>query len=340
VKAAIDSSIATSPLLSFRRWYPLVLFLDNNFSDNREYMLRVCELLRNHRRVRGWAALVTQNIIHDHALIEIMAKSKCISLFVGLESFDQDLLRRYNKKQNLSRRQNVIDDIVFAESHGIGIGYGYLFDPREQTASAMRSQVEMIAGNPLLPMPTYLSVVAPLAGTATFWSDLKEGCLAANLRLRDLDGETIAYARLADSERSLVEFVEKVFRRPWVIAGRKRILWKTLRRILASGTLNPVRWYVLAASNFHCFVWSSASKTSDTRTYLAGTDALDPQYFERPDDISEADRQRYFDPIPLTDAEGQAAEWLRPYLPRPDNRPRKDVKHSPGEKTISTSKVA
>ena len=328
IKAAIDRSIATSPVLSFRRWYPLVLFMDNNFSDNREHMLRVCELMRNHRRVRGWAALVTQNIIHDRALIKILAQSKCISLFVGLESFDQDLLRRYNKKQNLSRRQNVIDDIAFAESQGIGIGYGYLFDPREQTAEAMRSQVEMIARNPRLPMPIYMSVVAPLAGTATFWADLKEGRLAANLRLRDLDGETIAYARLSDSETSLVQFVEQVFRRPWVIAGRKRVLWKTLRRIMATGSLNPIRWYYLAASNLHCFVWSTASKTSGTRTYLAGTDALDPQYFERPEDLSEADRERYFDPIALTDAEGHAAEWLRPYLPNPDNRPRKNETHS------------
>ena len=41
----IDDAIATSPLLSFRRWYPMVMLLDNNFSDDRAHMLRVAEML-------------------------------------------------------------------------------------------------------------------------------------------------------------------------------------------------------------------------------------------------------------------------------------------------------
>jgi hypothetical protein len=48
---------------------------------------------------------------------------------------------------------------------------------------------------------------------------------------------------------------------------------------------------------------------------VAGDDTLDPQYFERPDDLSDADRARYFEPVRLTDASGQAEEWLQPYIP-------------------------
>ena len=72
--------------------------------------------------------------------------------------------------------------------------------------------------------------------------------------------------------------------------------------------------YVIASANFHCFIWSSETP-SQARTYVAGDDTLDPQYFERPDDLSEADRMRYFDPVQLTDAGGRAAEWLLPYVP-------------------------
>ena len=50
-----------------------------------------------------------------------------LGLFVGLESFDTGLLRRYKKTQNLSKRYDVIDDIAFAESQGVSITYGYLF---------------------------------------------------------------------------------------------------------------------------------------------------------------------------------------------------------------------
>jgi hypothetical protein len=316
VSMAIDSAISSSPKLSFRRWYPIFLLLDNNFSDDRAHMLRVCDLLRSNSKVRGWAALVTQNVLHDRELVRRLANSKCVGLFAGLESFDQEMLRRYNKTQNLSRRQNVMSDVAFTESLGIAVCYGYLFDPRHQTAAAMEQQVRVIARNPLMPLPTYLSVIAPLAGTSSFWDDLRSGQLAPNLRLRDLDGETIGYSKLADSPDAVVGFIEKMFRRPWTVVGRFGIIVKTLRRIARSGTLNPVRWYLIAAANLHCFLWSRATPTQ-VRTYIAGTDVLDPQYFERPDYLSEEDHERYFEPIALTGAAGEPSEWLKPYIPEP-----------------------
>jgi radical SAM superfamily enzyme YgiQ (UPF0313 family) len=315
LSAAINNALTTSPLFSFRRWYPTIIFLDNNFSDNRQYMLQVCELMRNHPKIRGWAALVTQNVMHDHELIKYMANAKCMSLFFGLESFDQAMLKKYKKKQNLGKSQNIIDDISFAESNGIGIGYGYLFDPRTQTVQEMDKQIRMIGQNPALPMPIYLSVVAPLAGTESFWSDLASRQLRANLRLRDLDGETIAYSKLADDTEAIVAFLEKLFRRPWTIVSRLSIFIKTLRRIVRSGTLDPIHWYILAAANLHCFVWSSTSPAQQ-RTYLAGSEVLDPQYAEYPADLSDEDRKRYFEPIALTDGSGGPVDWLRPYVPQ------------------------
>ena len=51
------------------------------------------------------------------------------------------------------------------------------------------------------------------------------------------------------------------------------------------------------------------------RTYRAGDNALDPQYRERPADVSREDLERYFEPIALTDEQGRPADWLKPYLP-------------------------
>jgi hypothetical protein len=330
----IDNAISSSPMLSFRRLYPIVMLLDNNFSDDREYMLRVCEHLKSNRQVRGWVALVTQNVLHDRELIRTLAASKCLGLFVGLESFDPDFLRRYRKTQNLSKRYKVIDDILYAESQGVTITYGYLFDPRHQKASNMEQQIRTIADNPLIPMPIYMSVVAPLAGTETFWDDLDSGRLAPQLRLRDLDGETIAYSQLADRPDALVHFVERIFRRPWTVIGRAAVLLKTVRRLARSGTFNPIRWYFMAAGTLHCFIWSRGTP-SQPRSYLAGSDTLDPQYFERPNDLSEADRATYFDPIYLTDANGGPVDWLKPYRER-----RADMTHRRGNSNSNSIEIA
>jgi hypothetical protein len=244
-----------------------------------------------------------------------------MTLFAGIESFDEKMLRAYNKKQNLSRKRNVLDDIEYAERLGIGIGYGYLFDPRQQSAREMADQIRFVAREPRLPMPVYLSVVAPLAGTESFWQELAAGNLAPNLRLRDLDGESLCHANLADEPGRIVGFIENLFRRPWVIVGRWGILFKTLRRIARSGSWDPIRWYVIAAANLHCFVWSRTSPSMG-RTYRAGDNALDPQYLERPADISREDVERYFEPIALTDEQGGPAEWLKPYLPAPKRKAR------------------
>jgi hypothetical protein len=312
--AEVDNAIAAAPRWSFRRLYPIVVMLDNNFSDDRAHMLQVAEMLGTHPRIRGWSALVTQNVLHDRELVRALARWKCVGLFAGLESLDEEVLRRYNKTQNLNRRQNIMDDIAFAESLGIAILYGYLFDHRNQTATEMERQIQAIAHNPLMPMPVYLSVVAPLAGTASFWDDLHGGHLAPNVLLRDLDGETICHTNLADTRAALVAFIERMMRRPWTVVARFNILKKTVRRIIHARSWNPIRWYIIASANFHCFIWSSETP-SQARTYLAGDHTLDPQYFEYPDDLSAADRARYFEPIRLTDATGRAEEWLQPYIP-------------------------
>ena len=313
VGRAIDNSIATSPRFSFRRRFPIILFLDNNFSDDRAYMLKLCEMMRADRRILGWAALVTQNVLADRALVRRLAECKCVGLFAGIELFDPDMLRSFNKKQNLGRKNSVLADIEHAERLGVAIAYGYLFDPIHQSAEAMARQIQFIAREPRLPMPVYLSVVAPLAGTQSFWDELEAGNLAANLRLRDLDGESLCHVNLADEPARIVAFIEDLFRRPWVITGRWGILLKTVRRIARSGSWNLIRWYLIAAANLHCFVWSRTSPAMG-RTYRAGDNALDPQYFERPADISAEDIERYFVPIALTDAEGRPADWLQPYV--------------------------
>src|SRR5438552_4719253 len=184
----------------------------------------------------------------------------------------------------------------------------------------MEEQVRMIGRHPALPMPVYLSVVAPLGGTEGFWADLASGQLRPNLRLRDLDGETIAYSNLVDNTEAIVSFLEKLFRRPWTIVSRFSIFIKTMRRIIRSGTYDPIHWYIIAAANLHCFVWSSTSP-AQARTYLAGSELLDPQYEEFPPDISEEDYRRYFEPIALTDETGGPADWLKPYVPQLGRKP-------------------
>jgi radical SAM superfamily enzyme YgiQ (UPF0313 family) len=334
IARAIDSAIAASPRFSFRRWCSTIFFLDNNFADNRPAMLRLTDMLRADRRIRGWGALVTQNVLHDRPLLERLSASKCRMLFIGLESLDQEFLRRYNKTQNLSARRDIMDDVRFAERCGIAISYGILFDPRMNTVAEMRAQIEAIVGASGFPMPTYFSMVSPLAGTQTFWDDAGRGSLAPNLLLRDLDGETVAYAdaHLLSSRAELTDFAERIARRPWTLVKWHRVLASLIKRVAGCGRLDPLHWLVLTGSTLHSYMWSFASPGART-SYFAGDDVLDPQYAEHPDDISLEDRQRYFEPVRMTDAEGRLEPWLEAY--RPAAQARSKIRRAKTEAVLS-----
>ena len=322
VRRAIASAFRWASPLSLRRWHPAILFYDNNFSDDRRHLEAMCTLLKTMPRLRGWGALVTQNVLQDHALVEKLAEARCRMLFIGLESLDPAFLRRHNKTQNLSRAGNVLDDIAYAERLGICINYGYLFDPRHTTIAAFRAELAGILKRPGFPLPAYLSLVTPLVGTADFWRSEREGELAPGLRLRDLEGETIAYSTVKDPLASLSRFVRDLVIAPQTVLPRGALLRSTLLRILQAGRFSPFHWYVLWRSNHHILAWSRAYRTS-RRSFTAGEDCLDPQYHEMPDDLTPHERRLFFDPIEVVDKDGRLASWLEPYRPSAGVKPAK-----------------
>ena len=108
-------------------------------------------------------------------------------------------------------------------------------------------------------MPVYLSVVAPLAGTAQLlggfaaWPSCAQ---PASARPRRRDDRPLEAGRRAPGGRGL----HRANVPAAVDGGRQvRILVKTLRRIVRARSLNPMRWYIIASANFHCFIWSATT---------------------------------------------------------------------------------
>ncbi len=310
----IEDSIATSPKFSVRNGYPIVWFVDNNFSDDRDYLKSVCELLLKNKRVRAWGALVTQNILRDRKLVRFLRRCKCRALFTGLESIDTKILKTLNKTQNISRKNTLIDDVRYAEQQGICILYGYLFDPRYSTIRQMKDQLATLVNTPGLPLPTYFSFVSPLLGTGLFSESLSKGDLRPGLQLRDLEGETIAFNTLADDVADVAEFARALNCNLGSLVRPVKVVQSTLKRIWSSKTMNPFFWYVYFTGNFRAFQLSSGYRDGNSRTYIAGADKLDPQYHEYPKDLTEDQWQKYFKPVEVVDNKGQLSSWLRPYV--------------------------
>ena len=317
VARTIERAIETSPRLSIQRLFPTLFFIDNNFSNNLPYTNELCAYLKNSKRIRGWGALITQNILQNRNVIAMMARSKCRILFVGIESFDDKFLNHHNKKQNTVNVDNVFDDIRFAQQQGIVIIYPYMFDPRITSVADMKREMAMLLDIDDLMFPDFFTTVAPLAGTKLFWESAEKGELLPNLRLRDLDGQTLAYRHTVDSYEAYSEFFKLLYSDTLKLVDRKKFVWNLLKKTLNMGIHRPLAMLLFYESHLNHV--SDAAKYSRPviRNFIGGKDVLDPQYNIYPDDITPSDKERYFDPIEITDSNGNLKEWLQRYKPSP-----------------------
>ena len=123
--------------------------------------------------------------------------------------------------------------------------------------------------------------------------------------MRDLEGESLCHANLADDPARIVQFIEDLFRRPWIIAGR----WGPLQDAAARrevGKLGSDPADFIAAANLYCFVSSKTSPSMGRTTAPATMRSIHSipngvQHFRRRP-------ERYFEPIALTDQHRRPAD--------------------------------
>jgi hypothetical protein len=100
------------------------------------------------------------------------------------------------------------------------------------------------------------------------------------------------------------------------VVGRIGIVLKTLRRLVRSKSLNPIRWYFMSAREFALLSFGLAERRLRLgRTWREATRWI-RNISNAPTDLSDHDCAAYFDPIYLTGANGEPSDWLKPYLPQ------------------------
>ena len=89
-----------------------MFFLDNNFYGSDRHHFKAKLKLINEMRAAGqfnqWGALVTNDFYARDENLKLIREAGCELLFSGLESFDNDWLRNFNKLQNTKEPKVVI----------------------------------------------------------------------------------------------------------------------------------------------------------------------------------------------------------------------------------------
>ncbi|WP_193173219.1 B12-binding domain-containing radical SAM protein [Nisaea nitritireducens] len=293
-----------------------VMVLDNNFYGNdRQSFERRVELIGERWRqgqFRGWGALVTGDFFKHPENVELMARNGCKGIFSGVESFDPEVLRSFNKKQSLTSDPRALTKLC--AENGMFFDYGMIVDFSQQTIADVDSQLNAVLEDPTIPLPGLLSLTIPILGTPYFDDAARAGRLMPNLLLSDMDGQKVVEWPKEPLEK-VVPFVADLMQ----FKGRKRALarhtvkhaWHWRRHFdldqTALAMIRPLHRFG-GRINLGNLRQMSQSRKEPPLTYCAMSDGLRSAY--TPLVPLPSQFEKCFEPLRITDAGGGLTEEL------------------------------
>jgi hypothetical protein len=296
-----------------------VIFIDNNFytQDRNQLDARfdLLEELYSYGIIKRWAALVTNDFFKDLRLLKRARDSGCTALFGGIESFDNRVLKSYNKTYITSISQfDVIQNCLDAD---IAFFYGLVLDPASRTVPEMESELNLVLEANNIPLPSFLSIAIPTLGTPMFYDALRHEKFLPNVLLRDLDATTIVLKPM-DAMQTVVKFVKGLQINERVLRAMAHNISFFARHLHLPA---DVLLYMFVSSSMGESKLSKFTKSPQSfrwwwneRSYIGGMEKLDRFY--SPLIRVESQYEDYFIPTKLTNEKGNLVDDLKDDFPK------------------------
>jgi radical SAM superfamily enzyme YgiQ (UPF0313 family) len=116
-----------------------IFFCDDNFTADRKRTKELCERIIAEGLKIEWSAQVRVESAKDPELLDLMAKSGCYMVFVGLESINPATLKAYNKSQTV---EGMKECVVNFHKFGIKVHGMFVFGSEEDHYQVIRDTVK------------------------------------------------------------------------------------------------------------------------------------------------------------------------------------------------------
>jgi len=135
-----------------------IFFYDDNFAADKKRLKALLQRMLDEDLVIPWSAQVRTDVARDPELLDLMRRSGCVRVYLGLESISQETLDAFDKHQT-------VDDIVKAvgtlhefgiETHGMFVMGADTDGPnvvRDTVAFAMKNHIDTVQLMILVPLP-------------------------------------------------------------------------------------------------------------------------------------------------------------------------------------------
>ncbi len=182
---------------------------------------------------KWWLTQASIDIVKDGELLDLMERSGCIGIFLGIESLDDADLKSVNKRQNKTGEYR--DAIARLHDRGICVMAGFISGFEEQTPDVIVSTADRL--NAIGVDVPFLSVLTPFRGTPLYDELLAQGRILFDRDWPHYNGYNVAFQPARMSPDELLSAHRKLWRRSFSAAAISERLIAGARRLNAGGMM-------------------------------------------------------------------------------------------------------
>jgi len=193
-------------------WRGQIFFVDDNFIGNKRYLktqlLPALVEWRKNKKGINFNTEASVNLADDRQLMEMMVQAGFDTVFIGIETPDEDSLAECNKKQNKNR--DLIESVKHIQRAGLQVQGGFIVGFDSDTQSIFQRQIDFIQKSGIVTAMVGL-LQAPV-GTRLYERLKQEGRLLGHTSGDNVDGTTNIITRmdldtLRDGYRNIMEHI-------------------------------------------------------------------------------------------------------------------------------------
>lgn len=171
-------------------WRGSVFFVDDNFICNKkqlkEELLPALIAWRKGKTGLPFNTEVSINLADDLELVQLMSKAGFVTIFVGIETPDEDSLAECKKFQN--RGRDLVESVKLLQSAGLQVQGGFIVGFDSDKPSIFQQQIDFIQRSGIV--TAMVGLLQAPSGTSLYERMEKEGRLVKQFSGDNVDGST------------------------------------------------------------------------------------------------------------------------------------------------------
>jgi radical SAM superfamily enzyme YgiQ (UPF0313 family) len=177
----------------------IVWFWDDNLLVKRAWAKELLHELAGLNK--WWLTQASIDIVKDRELLDMMERSGCIGIFLGIESLDDADLKSVHKRQNKSSEYR--EAIARLHDRGICVMAGFISGFDHQTPDTIVATADRL--NAIGIDVPFLSILTPFRGTRLYEEHLSSGRILADRDWPHYNGYNVAFQPARMSPEALLK---------------------------------------------------------------------------------------------------------------------------------------